>query len=349
MLSHGIEFAKYGVQTTFYWFFEDVTATDAPFTGVAPVTADIFISKDGGAPATATNAMTAIGNGIYSHVLTATEMQATRLSISVYDQTASEIYKPACRVILTKLQLGQIDVDATQIGNASALNLLGGGTGNGLRAKGGTTGGGADLSAGGYFEGGTGINADGLRIQGTLAGHGMSSVGGLTGYGIVGSGGATSGGGISAFAAAGNSVGFTASGFGTGAAATFTGGATGNGITTTGGATSGDGLVASNTGGNSNGITASGRGTGKGLNVTHATDNSLMTNIFDTLEGTEPTAAIGSNATFKQIFQNLKRRFFNLVTQTSSVQTMFRDDSVTSLQTMACSNDGTTQSKGKAS
>jgi hypothetical protein len=102
-------------------------------------------------------------------------------------------------------------------------------------------------------------------------------------------------------------------------------------------------------GGNSSGISAKGVGTGKGLNLAHNSDNSLMTNLFDTLEGTEPSAAVSSNATFGQILQNLKRRFFNLVTQTSSVQTMYRDDSVTSLQTMACSNDGTTQSKGKAS
>lgn len=101
-------------------------------------------------------------------------------------------------------------------------------------------------------------------------------------------------------------------------------------------------------GGNNSGISAKGVGTGKGFNVAHNTDNSLLTNIFDNLEGTEPTAAIPSNATFKQVFQFLKRRFFNLVTQTASVQTMYRDDSVTSLTTMGCSNDGTTQSKGKS-
>lgn len=322
MLSHGIEHAKYGVQTTFYWFFEDVTATDAPFIGVAPVTADIFISKDGGAPATATNAMTAIGNGIYSHVMTAAEMSATRISVSVYDQTASEIYKPACRVIITKLQLGQIDVDATQIGgNTEAIKAQGVGSGEGLKATGGLTG--------------HGISA----ISGTTSGDGLHAEGGT---GSIGNG-------ISAVAGSAGGSGINCEGRLTGRGLQAQGGATGAAIYAIGGGTSGDGIQAVTQAGNSNGVSAGGRGTGQGLYITHATDNSLMTNLFDTLEGSEPSAAIASNATIKSILQNLKRRFFNLVTQTSSVQTMFKDDSVTSLQTMACSNDGTTQSKGKAS
>lgn len=343
MLSHGIEFAKYGVATTFYWSFEDVTITDAPFIGVAPVAADIFLSKDGAAPATATNAMTAIGNGIYSHVVTAAEMQATRLSISVYDQTASEIYKPAFRVVLTKLQLGQVDIDATQIGgNTDGVKIQAVGSGSGIKSVGGATGNGiwgAVTPAG---------NGYGIVGTGEGTGDGINGTGGATGTGIKGSGGATSGAGIVAFAAAGNSIGFSATGFGTQPGISSVGGVTGNGMTVSGGATSGHGAQFTNAGGNSSGILASGRGTGLGLSVTHATDNSLMTDIFNTLEGTEPAAAIASNATIKSILQNQKRRFFNLVTQTSSVQTVYKDDSVTALETMPCSNDGTTQSKGKA-
>lgn len=101
-------------------------------------------------------------------------------------------------------------------------------------------------------------------------------------------------------------------------------------------------------GGNASGITGKGVGTGLGLSVQHNSDNSLMTNIFDTLEGTEPAAAIPNNATFKQHLQYMKRRFLNLVTQTSSTQTIYKDDSTTVLTTLTCSNDGTTQAKGKS-
>jgi hypothetical protein len=349
MLSHGVEFGKYGVQTTFYWSFEDATATDAPFVGVAPVAADIFISKDGGAPAAATNAMTAIGNGIYSHVLTATEMQATRLAVSVYDQTPTEIFKPAFRVILTKLQLGQIDVDATQIGgNTSGIKATGVGTSHGVELQGGATGGHGLQGTGGATNGygmrlaGGSVNGGGLLCSAPVEGPGIWAIG------RQGAAASLTWGGIIGQATEGDTYGIWGIGFGAAHGLQVQGGATGNGINATGGATSGHGAQFTNVAGNSSGIIASGRGTGLGFSTTHASDNSLLTNIFDTLEGTEPSAAIATNATIKTILQNLKRRFFNLVTQTSSVQTMFKDDSVTSLQTMSCSNDGTTQSKGKA-
>lgn len=137
MLSLSDKYAKYGVQTTFYWSFEDVTATDAPFVGVAPVAADIFISKDGGATAAATNAMTAIGNGVYSHVMTASEMQGSLIVVSVYDQTASEIYKPARREIVTRELMSQLTIDSTAVGgNTPALTLTGVGTGVALNVNG---------------------------------------------------------------------------------------------------------------------------------------------------------------------------------------------------------------------
>ena len=116
------EFGQYGVQTTFYFAFEDITDTEAPFTGVAPVTGDIWLSKDGGAAANATNACVAVSNGIYKWTATATEMQATRLAVSIYDATASAIYKPLFVIIQTQLALGSVSVDATQIGGIRTVN-----------------------------------------------------------------------------------------------------------------------------------------------------------------------------------------------------------------------------------
>lgn len=129
--------AKYGTQTTFYFALEDVSDAEAPFTGVAPLAADIFLVKDGGAAANATNAAADEGNGVFSLVLTAAEMQATVISVSIYDQTASAIFLPVYFNVVTRLYLGQFDIDATQIGgNTDALKATGVGTGVGLYTSG---------------------------------------------------------------------------------------------------------------------------------------------------------------------------------------------------------------------
>ncbi len=72
--------------------------------------------------------------------------------------------------------------------------------------------------------------------------------------------------------------------------------------------------------------------------------------FWDELEGAEPAVALASNATMRVIVQHMKRRFFNKVTQTPSLQTLFRDDSSTVLESMVVSDDLTTltQTKGKA-
>lgn len=261
MLVHGPFYAKYGTQTTFYVALEDVTNTDAPFVGVAPLTGDIWLSKDGGAPANATNAMTAIGNGVYSWVATATEMQATRLSVSVYDATASEIFKPIFFHIVTKLQVGQLDVDATALSNVSAIVAAGQGTGSG-----------------------------------------MSLTGGATGHGLLG----------------------------------------------TGGATSGDGLKGTATAGNGNGLNVIGVGTGYGLKTTGAT-TALPHNVFDIVESAEPSAALSSLASVMAILQWLKRRFNNKVAVNASTLIVYKDDSSTTLSTQTVSDNGTTDTVGKAS
>lgn len=149
--------AKYGVQTTFMFALEDTSDTGAPFTGTAPLTGDIWLSKDGGAAANATNAFTAISNGIYTWVATATELQATRLFVTVYDATATELFRPIAVEIVTRMPLGQLDIDATQIGgNTHAVVLQGVGTGAGISATGGTTG-------NGIIATGTGTSAYGIK------------------------------------------------------------------------------------------------------------------------------------------------------------------------------------------
>lgn len=130
-----IMFGKYGVQTTFVFTLEDGSTTDC-YTGSDIVAADTTISKDGGASAATTNAVTTTNAPFFTIVLTATEMQATRILVRINDASAAA-FKDAVLLILTKLPLGQIDVDATQIGgNTAAISATGVGTGYGLNVSG---------------------------------------------------------------------------------------------------------------------------------------------------------------------------------------------------------------------
>lgn len=180
-------FAKYGTQTTFYFGLEDITDAEAPFTGTAPLTADIWVSKDGGAAAAATNAAAAISNGFYSWTATATEMQATRLAVSIYDATASAIFKPVFISINTKLQIGQLDADASALTNTPGIKATGIGTGAGISATGGATGQGMLLTGGatsgdGFKAVGTAGNGNGAAVVGVGTGVGLSATGASATY-----------------------------------------------------------------------------------------------------------------------------------------------------------------------
>lgn len=71
--------------------------------------------------------------------------------------------------------------------------------------------------------------------------------------------------------------------------------------------------------------------------------------VWDLVEGAEPTAALANNDAWRKIFQHLKRRRFSKSTQNATTQTLFRDDSATTLVTRTVSDDGTTQTQGKYS
>jgi hypothetical protein len=207
-----LHFAKYGVQTTFVFCLEDGSTTDC-YVGTDVVAADSTISKDGGASAATTNAVTTTNSPFFKITLTATEMQAERILVRINDASAA-VFKDAVLLVITKLNLGQVSVDATQIG------------------------------------------------------------------------------------------------------------------------------------GNTNAIEATGVGTGKGANLTGASA-AYGHNLMDQLEGTEPAGAPADNASFKAIFQALKRRFIGKRTQTATTFTQYKDDAATSCWTAAVSDDGSTQSVGK--
>lgn len=214
MLVLPLKFAKQGVTNTFLFTLEDVTDAEAPYTGTAPVAADIWVSVDGAAPANATNAMTALGNGMYLWVAVAAELAGARTYVSVYDATGSATFKPVFMEVVTRLTLSTLTIDATAVG------------------------------------------------------------------------------------------------------------------------------------GNTDAVTLTAVGTGKALNVSGAT-SSYNHNLFDQSEVAEPSTAPADIATFKEIFQFLKRRWRNKHTASSTELKVYKDDATAVLSTQALTNSGSLQSVGE--
>jgi hypothetical protein len=79
------ELRKYGAAATVYFPLVDAGAVDFEATPVTFASGDTQISKDGGAFANCTNDPAHEGNGIYSLVLTATEMEAAVVVVTVID------------------------------------------------------------------------------------------------------------------------------------------------------------------------------------------------------------------------------------------------------------------------
>jgi hypothetical protein len=137
---------QYGAAKTVYFTLASPAATSSDrLVTTAPgalfAAGDIKVSKDGGAFANVANSVTQIvaANPLYSLVLSATEMQAEDLVVQIVDQNGPA-FRDAYVHVRTKLKLGQIDVDASNLSNVSAMKLTGQGTGSGLEAVAGATG-----------------------------------------------------------------------------------------------------------------------------------------------------------------------------------------------------------------
>lgn len=84
------ESGKYGVENTFYFPLLDLGDPETFEAGVTIAAGDATVMKDGGAFASTTNLFVDEGSGWYSITLTATEMQAARIAVSIVDQTATK-------------------------------------------------------------------------------------------------------------------------------------------------------------------------------------------------------------------------------------------------------------------
>jgi hypothetical protein len=94
------ELRKYGVQTTILFPLIDAGAVDFEATPVTDSGTDCEIIKDEGTSTTATNDFAHEGRGIYSLVLTATEMQAARIVVTIVDD-ATKAFEDQCVIIDT--------------------------------------------------------------------------------------------------------------------------------------------------------------------------------------------------------------------------------------------------------
>lgn len=82
---------KYGTQTTIYFGLYD---SNSPWRAydTAPAANDVYLLKDGGTPARTTNAVTRLGNGVFTLTLTATEMSAKTVVVDVNDHDDPPLY-----------------------------------------------------------------------------------------------------------------------------------------------------------------------------------------------------------------------------------------------------------------
>lgn len=92
---------KYGEAATFLFPLVDRGTQDFESTPVTFASGDTQVSKNEGAFANTTNDPAHEGNGIYSLALTATEMEAARLSITVIDQTSPKAWEDQAIIIST--------------------------------------------------------------------------------------------------------------------------------------------------------------------------------------------------------------------------------------------------------
>jgi len=141
--------AVYGVQKAFVFSAPVAAATSSNvlYTGAAcwsATAAEALILIDGAlstvvnADGRATNAPTQISGPYYTITLTAAELAGENIHVCLRDSGAA--VRDVLIRIRTKLQLGQITVNAGQLTNSNAMTLTGVGSGHGLSAVGGATG-----------------------------------------------------------------------------------------------------------------------------------------------------------------------------------------------------------------
>jgi hypothetical protein len=345
MAAKDINFRQYGASTSI-WFAAVAAAGAVPY-AAGYAAGESKISKDGGAFANTTNLPTYLSGGVYNVVLTAVEMQATNINLWFYTAAAQAAYVQIdTKLIVSQIFIGADTLPTSNIGlevrggggggeavklwptlaDNNGMTIIGAGTGAGVLITGGATGIGLAIDAGAFGATGMQVNSvagnnNAVSLLGAGTGSGLAILGGASGLGLsVESSGATA---VQFQATAGNNTGLSLIGSGTGAGLQATGGAT-----------------------NAPGIVGIGQGTGVGFNG--QSGSSQPTNFFsETIEDITGVPTPGAT-TLRQAIAALTARMYNLVTQTTTQQKIYSSDSVTVKAIAAVSDDGTTQTKGRA-
>ena len=106
--------ARYNTAYTLYVPLIDKGATDFEQTPVTFATGAIKLIRDAATAVNETNSMSHEGLGIYSLALTAAEMQAANIVVTIIDQTSTKTWEDQC-VILDTAFSGQIEANQSII------------------------------------------------------------------------------------------------------------------------------------------------------------------------------------------------------------------------------------------
>jgi hypothetical protein len=371
------ELRKYNVGTTIYFPLIDRGYADFESTPVSFAAGDTKISKDGGGFANTVNTPAHLGNGIYSLALTATEVQAAKIIVTLIDQTPTKEWEDQAISIETYGNASgehAFDLDSAGVtvttNNDKTGYALTSAEEDAIVDKVWDEARSGHVGVGSFGEGAASVQGN---VTGTVASV-VGAVGGnVTGnvVGTIGDLAAAAKASVNVevdsaladihldhlVAVAGQVSDATpaANQFDTNLASAVNDFYNGLVLSMISGALAGQTRrITDYAGGNKTVTLASGftaaPANGDAFVVLANAESSLTpAAVWDEAEGAEPTGAIGSNASMRQIMQYVKRRHFNRVAQTSSVRTMYRDDSATMLQQQVVSDDGTTQEHSKAS
>ena len=369
------ELKKYAVGATISFPLIDRGAADFEATPVTFVAGDVQVSKDGGGFANTTNLPAHLGNGIYTLSLTGTELTAARVVVTVVDVAPKTWEDQAINVETYGNASAEhaFDLDTAEV-TVATLNDK---TDMALTAAEHTAI--ADeiwdeLRAGHVIAGSFGQGA--ASVQGNVTGSVASITGNVDGnvsgnvVGTIGDLAAAAKLSVNAevdtaladihldhliaFAGTVNDATPAANNFDTDLASAVDNFHNGQRLKFVTGALAGqERRIATYAGGSKNVVLGAAftavPGNGDGFVLLPSVEGALTAaGIWDELEGAEPAAVIGANASMRTIMQTIKRRFFNKATQTASLFTQYRDDSTTVLHTQITSFDGTTQGKSRA-
>src|SRR5581483_4909005 len=215
-----------------------------------PAAGDVKISKDGGAAANVTNLPTAITMGntaMWDFSLTATEMQAAQVMVSVAD-SATKAVEDQFFIIETYANASAQHVCLPNVAPGASGGLLISGSNSGTTTFGAVTCTGTFTVSDGIAVTRSSANTSAISATGNGTGHGLS----------ITSGSGATGNGINVTSSATNGHAVNAAGAGTGDGLKSTGGATDHAFELIGGGTSGDGLKVTTTSGHGFNIAATG-------------------------------------------------------------------------------------------